>query len=64
MTLREFFNLSPMGRSDLAEAIGSTRNTVDRWVAGHMRPTLDMALKIKVATGWLVRPEDWSKEEE
>jgi plasmid maintenance system antidote protein VapI len=63
MTLREFFSISPMGRSDLAEIIGSTRNTVDRWVIGHMQPTLNMALKIKAATGWLVRPEDWTKED-
>jgi len=63
MVLREFFSISPMGRTDLADIVGSTKNTVDRWVIGLSRPTLSMALKIKRATGWLVCPEDWEKEE-
>ena len=46
-------------QSDLARALGTTRQAVNNWMTGRSRPTLYYALAIRVLSGGRVGVEDW-----
>ena len=46
-------------QSDLARALGTTRQAVNQWMTGKTRPTLYYALAIRVLSGGRVGVEDW-----
>jgi len=51
-------------QSDLARALGTTRQSVNQWMTGKTRPTLYFALAVRVLSGGRVGVEDWMDAQE
>lgn len=62
MTLAEFFKHSPMTKALLAERLGVSPITINRYLDGSRFPSKETILAIAKLTGEQVRPADWFSE--
>ena len=46
MTLREYLHVAGYRRDWFAEQIGVSRHTVDSYINGHAKPSIDVAIRI------------------
>jgi DNA-binding XRE family transcriptional regulator len=61
MRLKEYLSKTKMKQARFAEQVGTTRANLCQLVAGQHVPSLDLALRIQVASGGLVTVADWSR---
>jgi predicted transcriptional regulator len=62
MTLQEYLKAKELTPSAFAALIKSPPSTVTRLLKGQRSPRIDLMVKIKVATGGKVTPEDFVSE--
>ena len=59
MTLQEYFTAKHKTQAGLAEALGVSQGTVNRYALRKRWPDREMILRIKEATDGLVDVSDW-----
>lgn len=64
MDLKTYLKGTGESQTDFATRVGTTVPTVSRIVAGTLRPALDLAHRIEVATGGDVPTETWVRPRE
>jgi transcriptional regulator with XRE-family HTH domain len=64
MTLDRWLKEQGKSQSDVARALGTTRQTVQYWCAGTSRPSLYFALSLAALTGGRVSAESWLTQQE
>ena len=62
--LREWTSRESITRREAADRLQVGVATLDSWLQGNRRPGLAAARVIEVATGGLVKTDDWLTEEE
>lgn len=59
MNLKAFLSLDGNSEAKLAQQLGVSQSTVNRYANNVRWPDREMILRIKEATGGLVAPSDW-----
>ena len=59
MTLRSYLDEASETQSDFAAKVSTTPATISRLCAGTLKPALELAHRIEVATGGRVPTESW-----
>lgn len=58
--LRTFLASESMSQRDFAEKVGCKQSIISRIVSGTVRPGIDLACQIQLATGDKLGPADWA----
>jgi transcriptional regulator with XRE-family HTH domain len=64
MTFAQWLEKDGRTQSEIARVLGTTRQAVQSWVAGRVRPTLYYALAVEALTGGAVTPQSWLEQSE
>ena len=59
MTLEEWLKEGEVSLSDVARAIGTSRQAVHGWVIGRVKPRIYYILALEVLSGGKVTPQSW-----
>lgn len=63
MTLAEYLQTSNLSHADFAKKLEVSQVTVHRWVNDKRFPSKEMLIRIEIATGSKVRPQDWFRQQ-
>lgn len=58
--LQIFLKVSETSQRSFADVVGSKQSIISRIVSGRIRPGIDLACRIEVATDGKFKPSDWA----